>query len=73
MTKITTVRARELANKYAIVLVLAGLVCLIGALERTFLSLDNLGNNGPRDVEGLVMTHCVPNEHVALTEEPVGS
>jgi methyl-galactoside transport system permease protein len=42
--KITTVRARELANKYAIVLVLAGLVCLIGALERTFLSLDNLGN-----------------------------
>ena len=35
--------------------------------------LDNLGNNGPRDVEGLVMTHCVPNEHVSLTEEPVGS
>ena len=24
----------------------------------------NLGSNGPRDVEGLVMTHCVPNEHV---------
>jgi catalase len=22
----------------------------------------NLGNNGPRDVTGLVMTHCVPNE-----------
>ncbi len=35
--------------------------------------LDNLGNNGPRDVEGLVMTHCVPNEHVSLTEEPVRS
>ena len=35
--------------------------------------LDNLGDNGPRDVEGLVMTHCVPNEHVSLTEEPVGS
>jgi catalase len=35
--------------------------------------LDNLGDNGPRDVEGLVMTHCVPNEHVALTEEAVGS
>ena len=33
--------------------------------------LDNLGNNGPRDVEGLVMTHCVPNEHVAIAEEPV--
>jgi catalase len=31
--------------------------------------LDNLGNNGPRDVEGIEMTHCVPNEHVALTEE----
>ncbi|HWN27707.1 MAG TPA: catalase, partial [Actinomycetospora sp.] len=24
--------------------------------------LANLGNNGRRDVEGLVMTHCVPNE-----------
>ncbi|OBI79083.1 catalase [Mycobacterium asiaticum] len=24
----------------------------------------NLGKNGPRDVEGLTMTHCVPNEHV---------
>ena len=35
--------------------------------------LDNLGNNGPRDVEGLEMTHCVPNEHAALTEESVGS
>ena len=33
--------------------------------------LDNLGNNGPRDVEGLVMTHCVPNEHVAIADEPV--
>src|SRR4051795_3065678 len=33
--------------------------------------LDNLGNNGPRDVSGLEMTHCVPNEHVALTEEAV--
>ena len=31
--------------------------------------LDNLGNNGPRDVEGIEMTHCVPYEHVALTEE----
>jgi catalase len=26
----------------------------------------NLGKNGPRDVAGLVMTHCVPNEHVAV-------
>ncbi len=33
--------------------------------------LDNLGSNGPRDVEGLVMTHCVPNEHVAIADEPV--
>jgi len=27
----------------------------------------NLGKNGPRDVSGLVMTHCVPNERVDLT------
>jgi len=27
----------------------------------------NLGKNGPRDVTGLVMTHCVPNEHVVMT------
>ncbi|SER17244.1 catalase [Microlunatus flavus] len=26
----------------------------------------NLGKNGSRDVTGLVMTHCVPNEHVTL-------
>jgi len=26
----------------------------------------NLGKNGSRDVTGLVMTHCVPNEHVAV-------
>jgi catalase len=26
--------------------------------------LKNLGNNGPRDVTGHTMTHCVPNEHV---------
>jgi catalase len=25
--------------------------------------LSNLGNNGRRDVEGLTMTHCVPDEH----------
>jgi catalase len=33
--------------------------------------LANLGNNGPRDVSGLTMTHCVPNEHVAVADEPV--
>jgi len=27
----------------------------------------NLGKNGPRDVTGLVMTHCVPNEHVVVS------
>lgn len=26
----------------------------------------NLGKNGPRDVSGLQMTHCVPNERVVL-------
>ena len=30
--------------------------------------LANLGKNGPRNVEGLVMTHCVPNERVAVAE-----
>jgi catalase len=25
-----------------------------------------LGKNGPRDVTGLTMTHCVPNEHVVV-------
>ncbi|WP_129338003.1 catalase [Cellulomonas endophytica] len=28
--------------------------------------LANLGKNGPRDVTGHVMTHCVPNEHVVV-------
>ncbi|RJK96708.1 catalase [Vallicoccus soli] len=28
--------------------------------------LANLGKNGPRDVTGLQMTHCVPNERVVL-------
>ena len=31
----------------------------------------NLGNNGPRDVSGVEMTHCVPNEHVAVADQPV--
>ena len=35
--------------------------------------LDNLGNNGPRDVEGLEMTHCVPNEHAAVADEAVSA
>jgi catalase len=29
----------------------------------------NLGNNGPRDVEGHVMTHCVPNERIAVADD----
>ena len=33
--------------------------------------LANLGNNGPRDVSGVEMTHCVPNEHVAVADQPV--
>lgn len=28
--------------------------------------MKNLGKNGPRNVEGLTMTHCVPNEHVVV-------
>ncbi|SDD09806.1 catalase [Actinokineospora iranica] len=28
--------------------------------------LANLGQNGPRDVSGITMTHCVPNERVTL-------
>jgi catalase len=28
--------------------------------------LSDLGKNGPRDVAGLTMTHCVPNERVQL-------
>ncbi|GGE94787.1 catalase [Mycetocola zhadangensis] len=35
--------------------------------EAELARLANLGNNGPRDVAGLVMTHCVPNEHVVVT------
>ncbi|GAA4284432.1 catalase [Brevibacterium daeguense] len=31
--------------------------------------LRNLGHNGPRNVEGLVMTHCVPNERMQVDEE----
>jgi len=32
--------------------------------------LANLGANGPRDVSGHVMTHCVPNERDARAREP---
>ncbi|RKQ87630.1 catalase [Solirubrobacter pauli] len=35
--------------------------------------LANLGQNGPRDVSGVEMTHCVPNERVEVTESPVGA
>jgi catalase len=31
--------------------------------------LDGLGSNGPRDVEGHQMTHCVPNERDVLAPE----
>ncbi len=30
--------------------------------------LENLGNNGPRDVSGMTMTHCVPNDHVQVAQ-----
>jgi catalase len=29
----------------------------------------NLGDNGPRDVAGLTMTHCVPNERIRLADD----
>jgi catalase len=32
----------------------------------------NLGSNGTRDIAGLQMTHCVPNEH-AEVHDPMGS
>ncbi|WDF33818.1 catalase [Arthrobacter agilis] len=34
--------------------------------EEELARLENLGKNGPRDVTGLTMTHCVPNEHVVV-------
>ncbi|MCI2238634.1 catalase [Paenibacillus sp. TRM 82003] len=34
--------------------------------EEELARLANLGKNGPRDVSGHVMTHCVPNEHVSV-------
>src|SRR3712207_4148317 len=30
--------------------------------------LENLGRNGPRNVEGHTMTHCVPNRHVQVAK-----
>lgn len=44
MPKLTAATLKELANKYAIVLVLIGLIFGIGIVESTFLNLDNLGN-----------------------------
>jgi len=32
--------------------------------------LEDLGSNGARDVEGHVMTHCVPNDRAAVAEDP---
>src|SRR5690606_34239447 len=34
--------------------------------------LANLGDNPPRDVEGLTMTHCVPNERLVVPRRPTG-
>ncbi|HEY8589449.1 MAG TPA: catalase, partial [Naasia sp.] len=34
--------------------------------EEELARLANLGANGPRDVTGLEMTHCVPNERIVL-------
>ncbi|GIH71114.1 catalase [Sphaerimonospora thailandensis] len=36
--------------------------------EEDRLRLANLGKNGPRDVRGLKMTHCVPNERATTTD-----
>jgi catalase len=35
-------------------------------IEEELARAANLGNNGPRDTGSLVMTHCVPNERIAL-------
>jgi methyl-galactoside transport system permease protein len=44
MARIDSARTKELAEKYAIVLVLAGLVLGIGILQSSFLHTENLGN-----------------------------
>lgn len=44
MATFATARIKELASKYAIVLVLAGLVIGIGVVQSSFLGIDNLGN-----------------------------
>jgi methyl-galactoside transport system permease protein len=44
MTRLDTATLKELANKYAIVVVLALLVIGIGIVESSFLQIDNLGN-----------------------------
>ncbi|WP_026910108.1 catalase [Patulibacter minatonensis] len=41
--------------------------------EKEQARLDNLGNNGPRDVSGLTMTHCVPNHRKNLVDEGVAA
>jgi catalase len=33
----------------------------------------NIGHNPPREVNGNVMTHCVPNERVAIADDLVGA
>ncbi len=42
--RINMAQVREFANKYAIMIVLAGLVITIGLIQHSFLSRDNLGN-----------------------------
>jgi catalase len=37
--------------------------------EEELARLANLGNNGPRDVADLMMTHCVPNERVVMVQD----
>src|SRR3954466_8180325 len=44
MARIDSARTKELAEKYAIVLVLAGLVLGIGILQSSFLHTENLSN-----------------------------
>lgn len=35
--------------------------------EEELVWMKGLGSNGPRNVEGLTMTHCVPNERVVVS------
>jgi len=39
--------------------------------EEELARLAGLGSNGPRDVSGLEMTHCVPNQRVVVAADSV--